>query len=112
MTNEWDTLCNHCGGCCNLFKTEYACPKYDHANNRCGDYENRLNGDVICVQLTEETVPQWHMLGLLPDHCNYVLHMQGKELIWDVEPTQLTPFDDSPLTFKMQYYDIKRKANA
>jgi uncharacterized cysteine cluster protein YcgN (CxxCxxCC family) len=100
---EWEALCNNCGGCCNIEPTLVACPLYDTKNNTCSDYANRLSKIPVCVQLTEDNVMHHHSTGTLPADCNYVLHLQGKELVWP-EPRQLQPFDEAPLEFKMEVW--------
>lgn len=102
-TDEWNALCNNCGGCCNLFKTNVACPLYDTNKHRCSNYDNRLDLVQHCSQLTEDNVLLLHEKGFLPDHCNYVRHMKGQELVWDIEPAQLTPFKAAPFEFQLKY---------
>ncbi len=57
-----------------------------------------------CKELSEDNVLELHENGVLPDHCNYVLHMQGKELQWP-DPKEMRPFKEAPKSFKLTYYN-------
>ena len=106
---NWEDLCNHCGDCCQMWDSEYACPLYSTDTARCSDYENRQTTIPDCQQLTPENIPRLYRKGILSDRCNYVRHLYGKELIWDVEPMALKTFDSAPIKFKMHYWNTRRR---
>ena len=107
MNNEWNDLCNHCGDCCNLFNSGTACPIYNVEENRCNHYKIRKELNPNCTKLTKDNVLVLHEKGVLSDRCNYVRHMKGQELIWNVD-TNLKEFSKSKIEFKMVYYASRR----
>ena len=98
---NWEALCNHCGDCCRVFDTGFACPLY--SGSRCGDYENRQQRVPQCSKLTPENTMELYEKGVLSDRCNYVRKVRGEELIWDVKPT-LKPFKAAPIGFQLIYW--------
>ena len=101
---EWEGLCNHCGDCCNLFNSGTACPVYDLKNKCCSNYEIRKKLNPNCTKLTPDNVLFLHENGVLSDRCNYVRHMKGQELVWDVEKADLKAFTEATTEFRMYYY--------
>ncbi len=76
--DEWESLCDGCGLCClvkiedadtgEVFNTSASCRQLDVETCRCHDYENRLTGVPMCIQLTLENLAQ---LDWLPETCAY-----------------------------------------
>ena len=76
--DEWESLCDGCGLCClvkiedadtgEVFNTSASCRQLDIETCRCHDYENRLTGVPMCIQLTLENLAQ---LDWLPETCAY-----------------------------------------
>ena len=76
--DEWELLCDGCGLCClvkiededtgEVFNTSASCRQLDVETCRCHDYENRLTGVPMCIQLTLENLAQ---LDWLPETCAY-----------------------------------------
>ncbi|MFI3241569.1 MAG: YcgN family cysteine cluster protein [Alphaproteobacteria bacterium] len=83
---EWESLCDCCGKCC-LNKLDYGdeicwtnthCRFFDLKNCNCKVYENRLEAQSDCKQITLEEIrknPRW-----LPKTCAYWLVDNGMDL--------------------------------
>lgn len=98
---KWEDICNHCGDCCEVGQSGFGCPLYNTDTNRCSDYCNRHQRVPHCRQLTPDNVERLHKNGVLSDRCNYVRLARGQELIWDVEPVRLRPYEEAPLALKL-----------
>jgi len=103
---KWEDLCNHCGDCCQMWGTKYVCPLYDLQNNRCRDYKNRFSKISDCVQVAPDNIDRLLAGGVLSNRCNYVRNLQGKDLLWDVEPKPRKAFASAPIQFKAHYYQV------
>ena len=89
-----------------MFGSNVSCPLYDTQKHRCSDYENRTSLIPQCSVITPDNVMQLYQQKVLSDRCNYVRHIRGQELLWDVEPKKLQAFDNAPLNIKMQYWRL------
>lgn len=88
-TDEWESLCDHCGICC-LHKVEdektgdvkligVSCEFLDTNTCSCMVYEYRLNVKPDCVVLTPDSI---RMIKWLPDTCAYRRFAEGRGLEW------------------------------
>ena len=105
---EWESLCDSCGKCCQLEQSGFACPSLDCTTNRCTDYENRLDRE-MCLKVTPSNTLMLHRRGILPSSCAYVRHVQRKApLPRPVEPARLVPFCVSGYNFQRKYNKARK----
>lgn len=71
--DEWESLCDGCGKCCDI-GGGVACPRLK--DKRCTVYEDRLKLEP-CIKVTPENTKDLHKMGILPDSCAYVRHLDG-----------------------------------
>ncbi len=69
---QWESLCDRCGTCCEIKPTGVACPLFDVTTRRCTDYENRHDKIPACVRLTPDNVADLGEDGTLPASCAYL----------------------------------------
>ncbi len=84
---EWESLCDGCGLCCQIqvecgdsgerALTNAACRYLDLCTHRCSDYENRQKNVPDCVKVTPQNIAE---LDWLPGTCAYRLVYQGFDL--------------------------------
>jgi len=90
MTHEeWESLCDGCGKCCQIkfqdvdsgeiFHTNVVCRLLDIYRCRCKAYSERTRLVPTCVVVTEDLArtQKW-----LPETCAYRLLAEGKDLEW------------------------------
>jgi uncharacterized cysteine cluster protein YcgN (CxxCxxCC family) len=92
-----------------MWDSGYACPLYSIKENRCSNYENRQQRIPECSQITPDNTMELYEKGVLSDRCNYVRHMRGEELVWDVEPKQMKSFVSAPMKFQQYYWRNRGK---
>jgi len=86
-TQEWESLCDGCGLCCQLrvqdidtgehALSNVACRYLCLKTHRCTDYDNREKNVADCIKITPDNVQE---LDWLPHTCAYRLVAQGQEL--------------------------------
>lgn len=86
-TQEWESLCDHCGLCClvkleeedtgTIHYTRVACALYDCENGGCTAYAERHERMPDCLQLTPESVRR---ISWLPSTCAYRRLAEGRDL--------------------------------
>lgn len=86
-TEEWESLCDHCGQCClnklededtgQTFVTNVACHLLDLNTCQCKDYPQRTRLVPDCLNLRDNSFVQFHWL---PITCAYRLLNEGKPL--------------------------------
>ena len=85
--SEWEALCDGCGKCClakienedgsEIAFTRVSCRLLDTDTCQCGDYGNRKQQVLDCVQLDAGNVAE---INWLPGTCAYRLRYEGKPL--------------------------------
>lgn len=88
-SEEWESLCDHCGLCClqklenaKTGKIKYigiACEFLDIENCACLVYENRHFANPECIALTRDNIRH---IKWLPDTCAYRRLAEGRQLEW------------------------------
>lgn len=89
-TEEWESLCDHCGKCClhkledddtgELAFTSVCCDLIDLETCRCTRYSERCTLVPDCLDLKQHDFAEYNWL---PDTCAYRLLTDGKPLpIW------------------------------
>lgn len=86
-TQEWESLCDGCGLCCQIriededtgdtALSNIACRLLCLETNRCSDYANRQQRVADCVKVTCNNI---HELDWLPHSCAYRLVAHGHPL--------------------------------
>lgn len=85
MRDDWEDICQRCGGCCfeksvdrrgRVVTTRVPCRHLDIISRECRVYPKRLEVGEGCLQLTPEVVKQ---ADWLPDGCAYREHQQPDE---------------------------------
>lgn len=84
---EWESLCDGCGLCCQIrvededtgeiALSNVSCKYLCLESHRCTDYINRQKNVKDCVKVTPENV---HELNWLPHTCGYRLAWMGMDL--------------------------------
>lgn len=84
---EWESLCDGCGKCClakledeetdEVYYTDLVCRYMDSESCRCTVYDTRLAKVPECLDLTAESVAQYHWL---PQTCAYRTLAEGRPL--------------------------------
>lgn len=105
---EWEALCDGCGGCCDMDNTGYACPGLDCETKRCTVYETR-HKMYPCLKVTPDNVFDLHQRGILPSTCGYVRHMCGQEPLTEVPEYILVPYAKAPLRIQKIVNEIVEK---
>jgi len=87
-TEEWESLCDHCGKCCliklededtgDLYFTNIVCRLMDMNNCHCREYQRRATLVQDCVDL--KNIPNLGDLPFLPASCAYRLISENQEL--------------------------------
>lgn len=88
-SEEWETLCDHCGLCC-LQKLEdaktgkiryigIACEFLEIERCECLVYQNRHFANPNCIALTRDNIRR---INWLPQTCAYRRRAEGRQLDW------------------------------
>ena len=85
--DEWESLCDGCGLCCQIRLEDVdtgeialsntACRYLCLDSHRCTDYANRQKNVADCVKVTPQNV---HELNWLPITCGYRVVARGEQL--------------------------------
>lgn len=86
-SEEWESLCDHCGQCClnklededtgETFVTNVACDLLNLETCQCKNYTDRSSLVPDCLNLRDSNFVQFHWL---PTTCAYRLLNEGKSL--------------------------------